>query len=208
MEEQTRTTLSEIRKLLITEGISVLSIPYISKRLGISQEEFIQHIGDENHLVSKLLEFERDSFEAIFDEFNFDGMNAIEILLIVSREIALRYYDVTPQISMMLKQRYPEIYQDHLQRRIDSIFEKIMINLQKGINQGMYRPDLSTELMARLYLSRLIDIHNETIFPPEQFSFKTLFDVMFDSFVRSIATPNGLSYYDSMVKTIDWSLMN
>jgi len=204
MNERLRFILSNIRKLALEEGIENLSVQTICDRLSICRDELFTMISDENDLASKVLEFERESFQAIFNEYNFDGMNAIDILMIVSREIASRYYDVTPAVSRSLKQRFPEIYQDHFQKRLEFIFGKIQINLQKGISQGMYRPDLSIEMIARLYLSRLIDIHNETIFPPNQFSFKTLFEVMFDNFVRSVATPNGLTYYETKVKNLDW----
>ena len=79
---------------------------------------------------------------------------------------------------------------------MDFIFSKIKINLQKGISQGIYRDDLSIELVARLYMSRLIDLHNPDFFPPEEFSFDTLFDTMFENFIRSIANEDGLKYWE------------
>ncbi|MFW5705842.1 MAG: hypothetical protein ACOCX8_02450, partial [Bacteroidota bacterium] len=163
-------------------------------------------IKDERDLATKVLAFERDSFKEIFDEYDFEGMNAIDILMIVSREIASRYYDVTPAISRSLKQRFPPVYQDHFQKRVDFIFGKIQINLQKGINQQMYRSDLSIELVARLYMSRLIDIHNEEIFPSDKFSFSTLYEVMFENFVRSIATPEGLKYFENKKRGMDFGI--
>ncbi|NCC73719.1 MAG: hypothetical protein EOM06_10010 [Sphingobacteriia bacterium] len=205
MDEQLKTILSRIRKLALEEGIENISIQTICNRLSICHEDLFKLIRNENDLAAKVLEFERESFMAIFDEYNFEGMNAIDILMIVSKEIASRYYDVTPAISRSLKQLYPDIYQDHFQKRVDFIFGKIQINLKKGIDQGMYRPDLSIELVARLYLSRLIDIHNEDIFPPNQFNFQTLFKVLFDNFVRSVATPNGLNYFETKIKKIDWN---
>ena len=48
---------------------------------------------------------------------------------------------------------------------------KIFFNIQRGIWQGLYRDDVSTELVARRYISRLIDLHNPDNFPPEEFSF-------------------------------------
>ena len=204
MNERLRFILSNIRKLALQEGIENLSVQTICERLSICSDELLSLIKDENDLATKVLEFERESFQAIFNEYDFEGMNAIDILMIVSREIASRYYDVTPAVSRSLKERFPEIYQAHFQKRLDYIFGKIQINLQKGISQGMYRQDLSIEMIARLYLSRLIDIHNETIFPPNQFTFKTLFEVMFDNFVRSVATPDGLIYYETKVKNLDW----
>lgn len=204
MNDQLKQLLSQIRMLALDEGIEKISVKTICDKLNICEEELYKYIEDENDLAAKVLEFERNSFKEIFDEYDFDGMNAIDILLIVSKEMASRYYNLTPAISRSLGQRFPEIYQEHLQKRIDFIFMKIQINLQKGISQGMYRTDLSIELVARLYLSRLIDIHNEDIFPPKQFSFQTLFEVMFDSFVRSIATPEGLNYFENKMKTVKW----
>ena len=197
MNDQLKNILSNIRKLALEDGIENLSIKTICDKLNICEETLYSLISNERDLAKKVLEFERESFKVIFDEYDFEGMNAIDILMIVSREIAKRYYDVTPAISRSLKQRFPKVYQDHFQKRMDFIFGKIQINLQKGISQQMYRSDLSIELVARLYMSRLIDIHNEEVFPSDKFSFSTLYEVMFENFVRSIATPEGLSYFES-----------
>ena len=205
MDDKLKSILSRIRKLAIEKGIENISVNSICSKLDISNEELFRYITDELDLVEKVLEFERESFKIIFDKYNFEGMNAIDILMIVSKEMAARYYDLTPTISRSLKQRYPAIYQDHFQKRSDFIFNKIQINLQKGISQGMYRNDLSIQLIARLYMSRLIDIHNEEIFPSDKFSFATLFEVMFENFVRSIATFEGLQYFESKKNTMDFN---
>lgn len=205
MDDQLKQILSKIRMLALQDGIDNISVKSICEKLGICEDEFHKHIQDENDLVVKILEFERGSFSNIFDEYDFEGMNAIDILMIVSKEIASRYYDVTPTISVLLKEKYPGLYQDHFEKRMDFIFMKIQINLQKGISQSMYRDDLSIELVSRLYMSRLIDIHNENIFPSSQFSFATLFEVMFESFVRSVATPEGLNYFEKKMKRLNFT---
>ncbi len=205
MDDQLKKILSDIRMLALQEGIDNISVKSLCEKLNICEDIFYQHIRDENDLVVKVLEFERNRFSDIFDEYDFEGMNAIDILMIVSKEIASRYYDVTPTISVLLKEKYPKIYQEHFQQRMDFIFMKIQINLQKGISQGIYRNDLSIELVSRLYMSRLIDIHNEDIFPSDQFSFSTLFEVMFENFVRSIATPDGLKYFARKKKSLNFS---
>ncbi len=195
MNDQLKQILSRIRVLALKDGIESISMKTICKKLDICEETLFEYIKDENDLVAKVLEFERSSFSVIFDDYDFDGMNAIDILMIVSKEIASKYYDVTPKISILLKEKYPGIYQEHFQKRMDFVFMKIKINLQKGISQGMYRSDLSIELIARLYMSRLVDVHNKDIFPSDQFSFSTIFEVLFENFVRSIATPEGLKYF-------------
>ncbi|MBU1371052.1 MAG: hypothetical protein KJ578_10925 [Bacteroidetes bacterium] len=188
--------METIRRKALEVGVRNLSYDKLKPLLGDDLIILQKYVKSNESLVEKTLELEREKFVEIFIEYDFEGMNAIDILLIVSHELAQKFYDISPSITHELKGLFPEIYQQHFDERIRFISEKIRINLTKGISQGMYRNDLSIELIARLYISRLIDIHNPDFFPPEAFSFKTLFDQMFESFVRSVATTEGLIYYE------------
>lgn len=193
--------LSGVRELSLEVGVRNLTLKNICKHLHITREELGKYISGENELVEKVLEFERESFKSIFDENNFEDVNAIDILLIVSQEMNGRFRDLTPSVTFDLKTLYPEIYQRHFELRIEFIFNKIKINIEKGIRQGMYRQDISIELLARLYISRLIDLHNPVFFPPDKFSFPMLFEVMFENFIRGIANDEGLSYFKMRKKS-------
>ena len=196
MDKKLREIIEKARDLSFTYGIKNMSIDDMCNKMGISKKTLYKYIKNKTDLVEKILEFERERFKSIFDEYDFEGVNAIDILLTVSKEIALRFKDVTPSLTFELKKYYPELYQKHFDARTDFIFEKIKINLTKGINQGIYREDLSIELIARLYISRLIDIHNPEFFPPEKYSFENFFNVMFENFIRGIAKPEGIKYYE------------
>jgi TetR/AcrR family transcriptional regulator, cholesterol catabolism regulator len=188
--------MEKARDLSFTFGIRSMSLEEIRSKLNISKPVFNKHFKSKNEFISKLLEFERESFKSIFDDYNFEGVNAIDILLTVGEEVAMRFKDVNPSLTHELHKYYPELYQHHFDARQQFIFEKIKINLTKGIDQGVYRKDLSIELVARLYMSRLIDLHNPEFFPPEQFSFDTLFHFMFDQLIRGIANKEGLKHYE------------
>jgi len=121
-------------------------------------------------------------------------------MFVVSRELSDRFQDINPGLTFQLRKYYPMIYKKHLEDKYNFIFTKIKIKIEKGMNQGMYRDDLTVELVARLYLARLMDIHNPDFFPPEEFSFPMLFDLTIDNYVRSIATLEGLSYYEQRRK--------
>lgn len=195
MDEQFRRILTGVREMSLSVGVRKLTLNNICKNLLIKRSELNKYVSSEAELVEKVLEFERESFKSIFDEHNFEDVNAIDILLIVSQEMNGRFRDLTPSITFDLKTLYPEIYQHHIEQRIEFIFSKIKINIEKGIRQGMYRQDISIELLARLYISRLIDLHNPVFFPPEKFSFPMLFEVMFENFIRGIANDEGLAYF-------------
>lgn len=174
--------------------------------MGINKALLVKYARNKGDLVKLLLRYERESFQNIFLENDFNDTNAIDILFVVSREICKRFTLVSPSVTFDLKKYYPAIYRTHVEERSKYIFEKIKINLEKGIRQGMYRSDLSVELVARLYISRLLDLHNPEFFPPEKFSFSMLFDVMFENFVRSVGTPDGVAYFEKKKNEIDFEL--
>jgi hypothetical protein len=200
MNQEFEKIIEKIRAYPFDQGIGNLTISELSEKINVPESNIRKYVKDEAELVRKVLEFERESFKVIFDVHNFEGVNAIDILLTVSKEMAMKFRNLSPALTFDLKKYYPSIYQEHINARIEFIFKKIQINLEKGIRQGIYRDDLSIELISRLYISRLIDIHDPNFFPPEKYSFEMLFNVMFDSFVRSIAKPEGLAYYEKKKK--------
>jgi AcrR family transcriptional regulator len=196
MNKEFKEIIAKIRSYEFPDGIGDMTIPELAEKVDIPVDLIYKYVEDEKDLIRHVLKFERESFKHIFDVHNFDGVNAIDILLTVSKEIATKFRNVSPGITFDLKEKYPDVYKRHFKSRMDFIFGKIKINLQKGIAQGIYRDDLSIELIARLYLSRLIDLHDPDFFPPEEFNFETLFDAMFESHIRSIANEEGLKYWE------------
>jgi len=202
MEDQLKDIILKFRDYLIDQGLGNVSLDDLCKRIDIPKDIVLSYVASEGELIEKVLEFERKGFEEIFLEHDFEGVNAIDILLTVSREVARKFKDVSPSVTLNLEKHYPDIYDRHFEYRREFIYSKIKINLTKGISQGIYRDDISIELIARLYLARLIDIHDPKFFPPEEFSFETLFDVMFENFLRSICLPEGLKYYEKKKKSL------
>jgi AcrR family transcriptional regulator len=180
----------------------------VCRDVGISKKKLYLHFKSKNELVEKLLELERENFEIIFATDKFDGVNAIDVLLMVSMQVGERFRDVTPSLTFDLKKYYPEIYHRHIENRIEFIYEQIQLNIKKGIKNGLYRDDLSIELLARLYIRRLIDLHNPEFFPADKFSFQTLFDVMFDNFIRGISNENGIRYYEQQKRKVNLNKFN
>lgn len=194
MDKEFILIIEKVRAYLFKNGLSGFSFDKV-KDFGISPADVSKFVGSVEELVEKILEYERKSFESIFIQYNFEGQNAIDILFIVSQEINDRFENLTPSVTMELESYFPEVYRKHMDERMEFIFDKIQINVQKGIAQGMYRDDLSAEMVGRMYLSRLEDMHNPELYPPERFKFGTIYDTMIDQFIKSIGTEDGINYY-------------
>jgi TetR/AcrR family transcriptional regulator, cholesterol catabolism regulator len=204
MDHQLKAILHDIRELSIRRGIKNLTIEEICRELNIPVQTLYKHVSNETELVVMILDQERKNLQEIFEKYPYNGENAIDLLLSVGREISEQFKDITLTISLDLQRFFPDIYQHHMEIRTKYIFEKIKNNLEHGIRQGNYRSDLSTELLARLYISRLIDLHNPLLFPPGEFSFNIIFEVMIDNFIRGIATEQGIAHYESRIQAMEF----
>lgn len=165
------------------------------RAVGITLDDLKENFTDRQDLVSSILEYERKCFEEIFNKYDFEGWNAIDIILIVSNEINDRFFNVTPSVTITLSEAYPDIFATHQQMRSDFIYEKIKINIEKGMEQGMYNKDISSEMIARMYIAKLNDIHNPQIYPPEGFTFGTIFNTLIDNVIKNITNEEGREYY-------------
>ncbi|WP_294141163.1 hypothetical protein [uncultured Sanguibacteroides sp.] len=190
------------KKCLLTEKLRTYVFRYGTdlsdenlQKVNITREEINENFSDMEDIVNSIFERERICFEEIFDKYNFEGWNAIDILLLVGNEINDRFFNVSPSVTFKLAKAYPEIYEKHRLRRSDFIFEKIKINIEKGMQQGMYKNDVSSEMVARMYIAKLNDIHNPEIYPPEGYDFATIFNNMIDSVIKTITNEDGWQYY-------------
>jgi TetR/AcrR family transcriptional regulator, cholesterol catabolism regulator len=192
--------VEDVRKLLSGYKSNEFTFQNLAKELNLPIDTLVNTFGSEAGLVEEILNFEQQNLENIFSEFDFEGTNSIDDLLVVSKEINDKFDYILPSITFDLRSRFPEVRQKFVEKRISFVNAKIKSNFEIGMQQGMYRHDLSTELVARIYMSRLIDIHNPDFFPNESISFSVLFDVMFDTFIRGICTEEGKNYYEKKIK--------
>ena len=203
MNEERKALLQLIRNIANEKGVKEITLDKLHKNDQIPQDTLNKYYTKDKTLVKDILTEERKKFEEIFVDHNFEGYyDAIDILFTVSKDMAGKFYHLSPSVTNEWKNVYPEIFQKHIDKRIDFIYEKINVNIQKGIISGLYRNDISTELVARRYISRLLDLHDPDNFPPEEFSFIKLFEQMFESFVKSIATQKGLEHFEKKKKTL------
>lgn len=194
--------VENVRKLLSGYKSNEFTFQNLAKDLDMPIDILINRFGTESGLVAEILDYEQQNLENVFSEFDFAGVNAIDSLLYVSKEISNKFVTILPSITFDLRATFPDVRQKFVEKRVNFVHSKIKSNFALGMQQDMYRHDLSAELVSRIYISRLIDLHNPDFFPNETISFSVLFDVMFDTFIRGICTEKGKNYYKKKIKSM------
>lgn len=195
MDDKMNMILDTTESLFKRYGIRSISMEDISKELGMSKKTLYQFVENKPDLIEKFLQhILRKSNSCITEESS--GMNAIDILLQVSIKVSKEIEDVNPVIAFDLEKFYPALYRSFVMAKREHVYLKIKENLEQGAAEGLYRTDIDFDLVAKLYVQKLIDIHNPDFLSSVDFNVEKVFQVMFDNHIRGISNTSGLSYYE------------
>jgi AcrR family transcriptional regulator len=203
MDEKIDRILSESLRLFKTNGIRSVSMDDVAKELGMSKKTIYQYVENKTELVEKVLNYmlERESTVCIDEDR--ENMNAIDILLSVSRNVSKQMKDLNPINAFELQKYYPAIFREFVIKKRDHVFEQVKQNFNQGIAEGIYRNDLDVDLVARLYIQKLVDVHDPEFLSSVNFGFEKVFQVMFENHIRGIANAEGLAYYEKQTKMLN-----
>ena len=83
------------------------------------------------------------------------------------------------------------------------MYSYLLLNLKKGKKEGLYRDDMNEEVIAKLYMSRLENIHFNELFTIEEFTSFKLFIELLTYHVRGIATEKGIVVLEEKIKKLE-----
>jgi len=205
MNDELKSILFKVRELYMKYGIKSITMDDVARELGISKKTLYLYVTDKDDLVGKFIDNEiLIRQEEICKCFRI-GYNAIEELFEISLFMnkLMRNQNVTTEHD--LKKYYPNHYHKTLIARHEGIYNYIMLNLKKGIKEGLYREEMNKEVIAKLYLWRSENIHLDDLFTVEEFTSVKLFIELINYHVRGIATEKGISVLDRKIKELESS---
>jgi DNA-binding XRE family transcriptional regulator len=203
MIDELKNIMLKVRELYTKYGIKSITMDDVAHEMGISKKTLYQYVTDKDDLVGKFIDNEiRTRQEEICKCFRI-GYNAIEELFEISVFMNKIMRDQNPATEYDLKKYYPQHYLKISKARREGIYNYILLNLKKGIKEGLYRKDLNAEIIAKLYLSRSESIHINDLFTIEEFTSMKLFVELLSYHIRGIATEKGIIVLEKKIKGLE-----
>lgn len=124
----------------------------LARELGISKKTLYQHFPDKGDLVHATMAYQIARItEHGQDAFDNDN-SPIEQFIQIGNTQCREMQHINPVLFYDLRKYYPksmELFEDHKRKFIR---EKILENLRRGIQTGLYRDDIIPELIAEYYI--------------------------------------------------------
>ena len=187
------------RHLFYTIGVRNTTMDDLAKELGISKKTLYKEIENKADLVKFCVQYDLKKDEDSIYQISAQTENAIEELLLIASHIYSELQTFHPTMMHDLVKFYPESWT--LVENHRDIFAKknIANNLKKGMQQGLYRKDINTEMvtMLQLHLSFLPLQANSRNFKPAD----VYLEILKYNFY-AIATPKGIELFQQLIKKI------
>ena len=199
MNEELKNILLKARELYMKYGIKSITMDDVARELGISKKTLYQYVTDKDDLVGKFVDNEISMRQEEICKCFRIGYNAIEELFEISIFMNKLMRNQNSATEYDLKKYYPVHFEKTIKARREGIFNYILVNLKKGINEGLYRKEMNKEVIAKLYLWRSENTHIDELFTIEEFTSIKLFVELINYHVRGIATEKGIMILEKKI---------
>ena len=200
MENKELEIVSQALRVFMKYGIKAVTMDDMSRHLGISKKTLYNFVKDKNDLVTKSLKLQCNSENKEVCSIRERELSAIEEMFEIGKFISGMLKEVHPSIHYDLEKYHPEAFEGSIKEHKENVFNCISQNLEKGIEEGYYRKDLTIKVIAHLYIRKVDLVFDASIFPPNEISFEQVYGVMFGYHIRGIASKKGIEYLEKRLK--------
>jgi AcrR family transcriptional regulator len=194
MEERAEKIVHGALHVFMKYGIKSVNMDDISRSLGMSKKTLYQYVADKNELVSRAVAFQCELEDRTIAGICSQGLNAIEEMFGIMSFISGILQDIHPSILYDLEKYHPDTMKEMVKSRHQHVFHCIFNNLERGKKEGLYRSDLSSEIIAHLYVQRMHAMFDPGLFKDNTYRLADIYNQIFNYHIHGIISEKGMKY--------------
>jgi AcrR family transcriptional regulator len=198
--------IAQAYSIFMQSGIKNVSMDDLCRQMGISKKTLYKYVENKTDLITKISFYIRELITTRLNELDQMDLNAIDVLLEMSRVSGGTHIRINPIVSYEIRKYYPQVYEDYICTKKELIVNSILKNLDQGIREGFYRQDLNREIVAHLYFKKIEEFHTLEGDDLKEFSYSKVFEVMFENHIRGIANKRGIDYFEKQKAKLNFNL--
>jgi AcrR family transcriptional regulator len=183
--------LTRASALFLRNGIKSVSMDDIATDLGMSKKTLYKTFTSKDDIVLAVMTTHLCQAQGECTLVASTAANAVEEMLNLSAWADKEFSNVHPSIFYDLKKYHPDAWALFSAHKGNFILDQIAKNLRRGIAEGLFRPDLDVEVLARLNLAQIELAFDPDLYPPAQFAPVRVNRVFDEHFLLGVATLKG-----------------
>jgi AcrR family transcriptional regulator len=181
--------------LFMKYGVRSITMDDVARHLSVSKKTLYQHFADKDDIVSQVCHQHMQDTLKQFDEIRDRAENAVEELASLSICLKQNMEETNPSLLFDLQKYHPKAWTNWIEFKQVNIYDSVKRNLEQGIVEGYYRPEINSEIISILRMSMIETAFDDRTFPHGKFKLSEVQMQIFDHFVYGIVTEKGKKLY-------------
>ncbi len=188
--------------LFMKFGIKSLTMDEISRQLGISKKTLYLYVSDKKDLVKKGMMLMVEGEREMMCEVTTTSKTAIDELIGITKCVSSDLGDIHPSVIFDLQKYYPEAWKVMEDHKLNFIYNMMLTNLKRGIEEGYYRDNINPLVIANIYMGMVDNMLNADNPIHKALSLDKLHAEIIRYHIKGISNNKGLEY---LTKTLNQS---
>ncbi|MGO4920307.1 TetR/AcrR family transcriptional regulator [Maribacter spongiicola] len=198
MKEKIRDTALQ---LFLERGFKSITMDDIANEIGMSKKTIYSEYSNKTSLVEDCVMHKFCDLSNGIDLIIAMEKNAIEELYEIKKYVMSHLNDEKSSPQYQLMKYYPKIHKNLKLLQFDKMHKCILLNVERGLEQGLFRDNINPEFVARIYFTGLNSIKDQNMFPLNQFPIGKLMDSFLEYHIRGIVTPKGKTILNNIINS-------
>ena len=199
MEDLHKRIIQESTQLFLKFGLRSVTMDDLAREMGLSKKTLYNYVANKAELVDQGMRVMFNTVTEHMGTLAKQSNNAIDELFTIDEYFDEMMREQHPAMIFQLKKYYPKTFIWLEGNKIKFVIDTTIQNLTRGIEQGLYLPDINKEYLAYIYLAHTLVMENETI-PKEVCESASFHREHLLYHLRGITSDKGLEYLKQKLK--------
>ena len=186
--------------LFMRYGIKSMTMDDIAKHLSVSKKTIYQSFKDKRELVLCVMHNHLTEQEVIINEISKNAINSIDELFQLSKHIKSVMMEMNPSLVLDIQKYYPDAWKSFQKHEKECILQTIVKNLNWGKEEGYFRDELNSEILARARVAQIEAGFDPLYFPSSKFSVLEVQLELFNHFIMGLVTKEGYQLFNKYLE--------
>jgi len=200
MDEKTKELLDKAAAVFLRFGIKSVTMDDMARELGISKKTLYVHFKDKNELVSQILAEKIDEDQNICCMVQKEASNAIEEMFGIISFVIENVGKINPSVFLDLQKYHAEAWELITKHKNTFIHQTIVQNIERGKLEGIYREELNSDIIARIFIGMTDLLFDGKTFPWPEYTLTKLYQEITSFQIYGMANINGINYLNSKMQ--------
>lgn len=181
--------IGKSRELFLKLGFKSITMDDIAQEMCCSKKTLYKFFANKEILVEKTIEDVQNEIHVNISRILTNTENAIAGNFEISAYFQDMFKSSETSPVHQLKKHYPEIYAKVHERQVSESKVWFVKNIQNGIDQGFFRPNVEVEDYANFYYILIFQINENTVYERDAAALELK---ALEYHIRAMATPKGI----------------